>query len=74
MRIPHACVAAALIALAPGQSASALALIHARTRIDGVSDSPRHQVTIAVPGDLLGDISLVRHVSFVMKGGVVYRP
>jgi imidazolonepropionase-like amidohydrolase len=25
-----------------------------------------------VPGDLLGDISLVRHVSFVMKGGVVY--
>lgn len=27
----------------------------------------------AVPGDLLADISLVRHVSFVMKGGGVYR-
>jgi imidazolonepropionase-like amidohydrolase len=29
---------------------------------------------VAVPGDPLADIKLVRQVSFVMKGGVVYRP
>ena len=28
----------------------------------------------AVPGDVLADIKLVSKVSFVMKGGVVYRP
>ena len=28
---------------------------------------------IAVPGDPLKDISVLKHVSFVMKGGVVYR-
>ena len=28
---------------------------------------------IAVPGDPLKDISVLGHVSFVMKGGVVYR-
>ena len=28
----------------------------------------------AVPGDVLADIKLVSQVSFVMKGGVVYRP
>jgi imidazolonepropionase-like amidohydrolase len=28
---------------------------------------------IAVPGDPLADISVVKNVSFVMKGGVVYR-
>jgi imidazolonepropionase-like amidohydrolase len=29
---------------------------------------------IAVPGDPLADIGVLRKVSFVMKGGVVYRP
>ena len=29
---------------------------------------------VAVPGDPLADIKLVRQVSFVMKGGVVYQP
>ncbi len=28
---------------------------------------------IAVPGDPTQDISVLEHVSFVMKGGVVYR-
>jgi imidazolonepropionase-like amidohydrolase len=28
---------------------------------------------IAVPGDPLADIAVMRRVSFVMKGGVVYR-
>ena len=28
---------------------------------------------VAVPGDPLRDISVVKNVSFVMKGGVVYR-
>lgn len=28
---------------------------------------------IAVPGDPLSDIGVLQHVSFVMKGGVVYR-
>jgi imidazolonepropionase-like amidohydrolase len=28
---------------------------------------------IAVPGDPLSDISVLQHVSFVMKGGVIYR-
>jgi imidazolonepropionase-like amidohydrolase len=28
---------------------------------------------IAVPGNPLDDITAVEHVSFVMKGGVVYR-
>jgi imidazolonepropionase-like amidohydrolase len=29
---------------------------------------------VAVPGNPLEDISVVEHVSFVMKGGVVVRP
>jgi imidazolonepropionase-like amidohydrolase len=29
---------------------------------------------VAVPGDPLADISQMTHVSFVMKGGVVYKP
>jgi len=28
---------------------------------------------VAVPGNPLSDITAVEHVSFVMKGGVVYR-
>jgi imidazolonepropionase-like amidohydrolase len=28
---------------------------------------------IAVPGDPLADISTLQHVSFVMKGGVIYK-
>jgi imidazolonepropionase-like amidohydrolase len=28
---------------------------------------------IAVPGDPLNDISVLQRVSFVMKGGVIYR-
>jgi imidazolonepropionase-like amidohydrolase len=28
---------------------------------------------IAVPGDPLRDISVLKHVSFVMKGGVIHR-
>jgi imidazolonepropionase-like amidohydrolase len=28
---------------------------------------------IAAPGDPLHDISVLEHVSFVMKGGVIYR-
>jgi imidazolonepropionase-like amidohydrolase len=28
---------------------------------------------IAVPGDPLGDITILEHVDFVMKGGVIYR-
>jgi imidazolonepropionase-like amidohydrolase len=28
---------------------------------------------IAVPGDPIGDITTLQHVSFVMKEGVVYR-
>lgn len=28
---------------------------------------------VAVPGDPLQDISVLEHVSFVMKGGVVYK-
>jgi imidazolonepropionase-like amidohydrolase len=51
-----ACFSAALIALAQGPSASALTLIHAGTLIDGVSDSPRHQVTIAVDGERIASV------------------
>ncbi len=29
---------------------------------------------VAVPGNPLDDISVVEHVSFVMKGGTVVRP
>jgi imidazolonepropionase-like amidohydrolase len=28
---------------------------------------------VAVPGDPLADIHVTEHVSFVMKGGVIYR-
>jgi imidazolonepropionase-like amidohydrolase len=51
MRNPYACLTTALVALGAGQAANALTLIHAGTLIDGVSDSPRHQVTITVQGD-----------------------
>jgi imidazolonepropionase-like amidohydrolase len=57
MRISSACLSAAFLALAPAQSASALTLIHAGTLIDGVSDTPRHQVTIAVDGDRITGVS-----------------
>ena len=56
MRMSAACFSAALIALAQGPSASALTLIHAGTLIDGVSDSPRHQVTIAVDGERIASV------------------
>jgi imidazolonepropionase-like amidohydrolase len=40
----------------------------------GTVEKGKYADMTAVPGDVLGDISLVRHVSFVMKGGVVYLP
>jgi len=40
----------------------------------GTVEKGKYADLTAVPGDVLADISLVRHVSFVMKGGVVYRP
>jgi imidazolonepropionase-like amidohydrolase len=57
MRTPAAFFSAALLALAPGLSARALTLIHAGTLIDGVSDTPRHQVTIAVDGERIASIA-----------------
>jgi imidazolonepropionase-like amidohydrolase len=57
MRTPKAFLSAALLALAPGPSALALTLIHAGTLIDGVSDTPRHQVTIAVDGERITGIA-----------------
>ncbi len=48
---------AVLLALASGPSAAALTLVHAGTLIDGVSDSPRHQVTIAVDGERIAGVS-----------------
>jgi len=56
MRIPSMC-SVALLALVSGPSASALTLIHAGTLIDGISDSPRHQVTIAVDGDRIAGVT-----------------
>jgi imidazolonepropionase-like amidohydrolase len=40
----------------------------------GTVEKGKYADLTAVPGDVLADISLVRHVSLVMKGGVVYRP
>jgi imidazolonepropionase-like amidohydrolase len=56
MRTPAAFFSAALLALAPAASARALTLIHAGTLIDGVSDTPRHQVTIAVDGERIASV------------------
>jgi imidazolonepropionase-like amidohydrolase len=39
----------------------------------GTVEAGKYADLTAVPGDPLADISLVRKVSFVMKGGVVYR-
>lgn len=39
----------------------------------GTVEAGRYADLTAVPGDPLADISLVRKVSFVMKGGVVYK-
>src|SRR5580693_8147555 len=57
MRIPIALFAAALLAMAPVTSASALTLIHAGTLIDGVSDTARHQVTTAVDGERIAGVA-----------------
>ena len=40
----------------------------------GTVEAGKYADLTAVPGDLLADISLVRHVTFVMKGGVAYAP
>jgi imidazolonepropionase-like amidohydrolase len=40
----------------------------------GTVEAGKYADLVAVPGDPLTDIKLVRQVSFVMKGGVVYRP
>jgi imidazolonepropionase-like amidohydrolase len=47
----------ALLALGSASSASALTLIHAGTLIDGLSDAPRHQVTIAVDGERIASVA-----------------
>ena len=57
MRIPAALLSAALVALAPAAPVSALTLIHAGTLIDGVSDTQRHQVTIAVDGERIASVT-----------------
>jgi imidazolonepropionase-like amidohydrolase len=53
-------------------TSSAAALIGAEKDIGTVGPG-KYADLVAVPGDPLADISLVRRVSFVMKGGVVYR-
>jgi len=40
----------------------------------GTVEAGKFADLVAVPGDPLTDIKLVRQVSFVMKGGVVYKP
>jgi imidazolonepropionase-like amidohydrolase len=40
----------------------------------GTVEAGKFADLVAVPGDPLADIKLVRQVSFVMKGGVVYKP
>ena len=39
----------------------------------GTIEAGKFADLVAVPGDLLADIKLVSKVSFVMKGGVVYK-
>jgi imidazolonepropionase-like amidohydrolase len=39
----------------------------------GTVEAGKYADLVAVPGDLLADITLVSKVNFVMKGGVVYR-
>ncbi len=39
----------------------------------GTIEAGKYADFTGVPGDLLSDISLVRKVAFVMKGGVVYK-
>jgi imidazolonepropionase-like amidohydrolase len=39
----------------------------------GSVEAGKYADLVAVPGDVLADIKLVMNVSFVMKGGVVYR-
>jgi imidazolonepropionase-like amidohydrolase len=39
----------------------------------GTLEPGKYADVVAVPGDLLADIKLVSKVSFVMKGGVIYR-
>ncbi len=51
---------------------SAATLIGAEKDI-GTVEPGKYADLVAVPGDLLADIALVRKVSFVMKGGVIYR-
>jgi imidazolonepropionase-like amidohydrolase len=51
---------------------NAASLIGAEKDI-GTVEPGKYADLVAVPGDPLADITLVRHVIFVMKGGVVYR-
>jgi imidazolonepropionase-like amidohydrolase len=46
-----------LLSLAGAPGAFALTLVHAGTLVDGVSDSPRHQVTIAVDGERIASVA-----------------
>jgi imidazolonepropionase-like amidohydrolase len=39
----------------------------------GSLDKGKWADIIAVPGDPLGDVRLLQHVPFVMKGGVIYK-
>ena len=40
----------------------------------GTVEAGKYADLVAVPGDLLANIKLVSQVSFVMKGGIVYKP
>jgi imidazolonepropionase-like amidohydrolase len=40
----------------------------------GSIEAGKYADLVAVPGDVLTDIKLVSQVSFVMKGGTVYKP
>jgi imidazolonepropionase-like amidohydrolase len=51
---------------------NAASLIGAEKDI-GTVEPGKYADLVAVPGDPLADITLVRHVIFVMKGGVVCR-